>query len=63
MNFMEVFVQVWKDCERPIDYFFAFWIYFLFGMFCLGMTQILYALISGDVNLNNVSFGIFDTLG
>ena len=60
---MNVFVQVWKDCERPIDYFFAIWIYVLFGMFCLGTVQLLYALLSGDVNLDNATFGIFDTLG
>jgi len=57
---MNVLVQVWKDCKRPIDYFFALWIYILFGMFFLGMAQILYAMITGQIDYDSIRFGLFD---
>lgn len=60
---MKELLKLWTEAERPIDYLVAFWAYLLLSMFCIGSVQILYALISGDVNLEHASFGIFDTLG
>ena len=60
---ISVLKQVWNDCERPIDYFFALWIYGLFGMFVFGFITLLYGIFSGQADIENATFGIFDTLG
>lgn len=46
-----------------LDYTFKVWVYGLMGMFVLGFTTLLYGIISGEADIANATFGIFDTLG
>ena len=59
-------LQIFKDKMHDnmiADIVLKLWVGGLLSLFVLGMGQILYAILSGDVNLDNVTFGVFDTLG
>ena len=59
-------LQIFKDRMHDniiVDIVLKLWVGGLLSLFVLGMGQILYAILSGDVNLDNVTFGVFDTLG
>ena len=55
--------QLWKDANTPTDFIIVMWIYLLFGLFTIGWTSIVFGIVTGQVDLNNATFGIFDTLG
>jgi len=48
---------------KIIDVILKIWIAGLLGLFVLGMISILYGIISGEADIKNATFGIFDTLG
>jgi hypothetical protein len=48
---------------KVLDIILKVWIAGLFGLFVLGMISILYGIISGEADIQNATFGIFDTLG
>ena len=59
-------LEIWKDKLSDytiLDYTFKIWISGLFVMFVLGFVTLLYGLISGEADVSNATFGIFDTLG
>jgi len=59
-------LDIWKDKLSDyviLDYIFKLWIYGLMGLFVLGFTAIVYGIISGEADIANATFGIFDTLG
>lgn len=45
-----------------IDYLFKVTAYALMVMWVLGMSMLLYGLISGESDVSNASFGVFDYL-
>ena len=48
---------------KIIDIILKVWIAGLLGLFVLGMISIIYGIISGEADIQNATFGIFDTLG
>lgn len=60
MNFL---VEIWKDKLSDyviMDYIFKIWITGLLFMFVLGFTAVIYGLISGEADVANATFGVFD---
>ena len=59
-------IQIWKDKLSDymiMDYILKIWISGLLFMFVLGFVTIMYGIISGEADISNATFGIFDTLG
>ena len=48
---------------KVLDIIIKAWIAVLLGMFVIGFTAIMYGIISGEADVQNATFGIFDTLG
>jgi len=59
---MEIFTQKMSD-YKVIDIMLKLWVAGLLGLFVLGMVSIIYGVISGEADIQNATFGIFDTLG
>ena len=67
-NFWELntmpMVDMWNDArtvnEKIVAVFFSTWITILLVMFYVGMTSLIYGLITGEADIANATFGIFD---
>ena len=67
-NFWELntmpMVDMWNDAktvnEKIVAVFFSTWITILLVMFYVGMTSLIYGLITGEADVANATFGIFD---
>lgn len=60
-----VLLTIWNDKLSPypvLDYTLKFVTYGLLAMWALGMSVLLYGLISGEADIQNASFGVFDYL-
>ena len=58
----EIFEQptfLWKIWQTIL----FVWVTGLFLLFIVGWTTLVYGLLSGEADLNNATFGVFDTLG
>jgi len=55
--------EMWKDSISLNDYVVATWITLLFGLFAISWSSLVFAIVTGQVDLSNATFGIFDTLG
>lgn len=58
----EIFVQptlLWKIWQTIL----FVWVTGLFLLFIVGWTTMVYAIISGEADFSNATFGVFDTLG
>lgn len=58
----EIFEQptlLWKIWQT----FLFVWVTGLFLLFVVGFITLVYGLLSGEADLNNATFGVFDTLG
>jgi len=57
-------VDMWNDAEtvneKIVAVFFSTWITILLVLFYLGMTSLIYGIISGEADVANATFGIFD---
>lgn len=70
-NFWELntmpMVDMWNDAEtvneKIVAVFFSGWIAMLLILFYVGMTTLIYGIISGEADVANATFGVFDTLG
>lgn len=51
------------ECETPIDYFVAIWINLLAAIVVTGLGKVIFELITNPSQFNDVTWGIFDTLG
>lgn len=58
----EIFINRIHD-NIIMDVVIKLWVGGLMSLFVLGMGSILYAVLTGQVNPSNTTFGIFDTLG
>lgn len=59
-------LEIWKDKLSDyviLDYTYKIWISGLLALFVVGFVTLLYGLISGEADVSNATFGIFDTLG
>ena len=66
IEIMNILLEIWKDKLSDyviMDYIFKIWITGLLFMFVLGFVTIMYGIISGEADIQNATFGIFDTLG
>ena len=55
--------ELWDNAKTPTEYIIVMWIYLLFGLFAISWTSLVFAMVTGQVDLSNATFGIFDTLG
>lgn len=54
---VEYFLKsVWKDC----NIFLALYIYFLISMVIIGISFIIFSLITGQVDTDNITWGLID---
>jgi len=63
---MNILVEIWKDRlhDNMIwNLILKLWITGLLFMFVLGFVSIIYGIISGEADIQNATFGVFDTLG
>ena len=63
---MNILVEIWKDRlhDNMIwNLILKLWITGLLFMFVLGFVAVMYGIISGEADIQNATFGIFDTLG
>ena len=55
--------QIWRDADNLLDYTIALWITALAMFAFSGIISLIWGIVSGEVDINNATFGIFDTLG
>jgi len=63
---MNILVEIWKDTLHDNiiwNFILKLWITGLLFMFVLGFATLIYGFISGEADVQNASFGVFDTLG
>lgn len=48
---------------KIIDIIAKIWVAGLMILFVMGFTTMMYAIISGEADIQNATFGVFDTLG
>jgi hypothetical protein len=63
---MNILLEIWKDKLSDyviLDYIYKLWITGLLVMFVVGFTTLIYGIVSGQADISNATFGIFDTLG
>lgn len=58
-----VFIEMWQDAETPLDYVVLFWVAGLAATAIVGVVGLFYGILSGQADVNNATFGVFDTLG
>lgn len=67
MMHVEPLKDMWKDAEtngeKAVAVFFGSWVAVLMCLFWLGFTVLIYGIVSGEADLANATFGVFDTLG
>lgn len=52
-----------RECETPLDYIVAIWVNLLGAIAITGLGKVFYELITNPQQFNDVTWGIFDTLG
>ena len=57
-----IFTDTMSD-YKVVDIVLKVWLAVLLGMFVLGFTALIYGIISGEADIQNATFGVFDTLG
>jgi len=55
--------ELWEDAKSPADFIIIMWIYGLVGLATISMISLLYGMFTGQADVTNTTFGIFDTLG
>ena len=58
-----VLLTIWNGKMSPypvLDYTFKFAAYGLLAMWALGMSVLLYGIVSGEADIQNATFGVFD---
>ena len=64
--FIEIYEEIWEQPTFLWKIWHAFllaWVASLFLLFVVRWTTLVVALITGQVDLDNATFGVFDTLG
>ena len=62
-NFITNYTTLMRGCETPIDYFVAIWINLLAAIAVTGLGKVIFELVTNPSQFNDVTWGIFDTLG
>jgi cbb3-type cytochrome oxidase subunit 3 len=66
IKIMNILKEIWKgklSDYKVMDIIAKIWITVLLFMFLLGFIMVMYGIISGEADIQNATFGIFDTLG
>ena len=64
--FIEIYEEIFKQPTFALKIWQSFllvWVSSLFLLFIVGWTTLVVALITGQADLDNATFGVFDTLG
>lgn len=64
--FIEIYEDIFKQPTLSLKIwqsFLFFWVSSLFLLFIVGWTTLVVALLTGQADLDNATFGVFDTLG
>jgi len=62
MVIVEIFKEKMSD-YIVLDIILKIWLAGLLSLFVLGMGTLIYGIISGEADVQNATFGVFDTLG
>ena len=62
-NFITNYTLLMRGCETPLDYIVAIWVNLLGAIAITVLGKVLYELITNQSQFNDVTWGIFDTLG
>ena len=60
---MNVLAEIWKDKLSDyviMDYIAKIWITGLLLLFVVGFATLMYGIISGEADIQNATFGVFD---
>lgn len=60
---MNVLTMIWNDRLHDNivwNFILKLWIFGLLGLFVLGFATLMYGIISGEADLDNATFGVFD---
>lgn len=60
---MNILVEIWKDKLSDyviMDYIAKIWITGLLLLFVVGFATLMYGIISGEADIQNATFGVFD---
>jgi len=63
---MEILMSIFRDRMHEnivMDIVLKLWIGGLLALWFLGMIALLWGIISGEADIENATFGVFDTLG
>jgi len=63
---MEILMSIFRDRMHEnivMDIVLKLWIGGLLALWFLGMVALLWGIISGEADIENATFGVFDTLG
>ena len=64
--FIEIYEEIFKQPTLTLKIWQSFllvWVTSLFLLFIVGWTTLVVALLTGQADLDNATFGVFDTLG
>lgn len=62
-QYMEQLSESQTILEKIIITIIHAWIVILFSLFVVGFAVLMYGIISGEADIDNATFGVFDTLG
>jgi len=60
---MNVLAEIWNDRMHDNivwNFILKVWIFGLLGLFVLGFATLMYGIISGEADIQNATFGVFD---
>ena len=60
---MNILLEIWKDKLSDyviMDYIAKIWITGLLLLFVVGFATLMYGIISGEADIQNATFGVFD---
>jgi len=64
--FIEIYEEIFEQPTLLLKIWQSFllvWVASLFLLFIVGWTALVYGILSGEADLDNATFGVFDTLG
>lgn len=60
---LQTYINFWKEAETPLDYVINVWVTALLALVVTGLGKAIFELITNPSQFNNITFGVFDTLG
>ena len=60
---LQSYIKFWNEAETPLEYVLNIWVTLLGALAFTGFGKVVFELITNPTQFNNITFGIFDTLG